>query len=71
MYPSFLQDDDKKDLELGIKMGLILLTRCDELWVFGSQVSQGMAIELKKAKQRNMTIRQFTTECKRSGGTKR
>jgi len=71
MYPQFLQDDDKEDRKLGIEMGLILLTRCDELWVFGSKVSQGMAIEIKKAKQRNITIRQFTTECKWIGGAKR
>lgn len=71
MYPQFLQDDDKEDRKLGIEMGLILLTRCDELWVFGFKVSQGMAIEIKKAKQRNITIRQFTTECKWIGGAKR
>ncbi|WP_275477443.1 hypothetical protein [Bacillus coahuilensis] len=41
------------------------------MWVFGSKVSQGMAIEIKKAKQRNITIRQFTTECKWIGGAKR
>lgn len=71
MYPQFLQDDDKDERKLGIEMGLVLLTRCDELWVFGTKVSQGMAIEIKKAKQRNITIRQFTTECKWIGGAKR
>ncbi|MFZ3578821.1 DUF4406 domain-containing protein [Virgibacillus sp. DJP39] len=71
MYPPFLFDGDQEERKLGIEMGLVLLEKCDELWMFGSQVSQGMAIEIKKAKAQNITIRKFSTECKWIGGAKR
>lgn len=71
MYPQFLFEDDPEERKLGIEMGLVLLGKSDELWVFGSQVSQGMAIEIKKAKERNIIIRKFSTECNLIGGAKR
>ena len=47
----------------------VLLGKCEQLWVFGGEVSDGMRREIGKAKQKNMTIRYFTedmeeTECR-------
>lgn len=59
MYPQFLFDDDKEERKLGIEMGLALLNKCEELWVFGTQVSQGMAIEIKKPNHKGLPFASF------------
>ena len=64
MYPQFLFDDDPAERKLGLQMGLVLLTKCQELWVFGPKISTGMAIEIDKAKRYNKPIRYFTVGCK-------
>lgn len=63
MYPQFLEENDPEERQLGIDMGLILLGKCQELWVFGSRISSGMSAEITKAKRWNIPIRYFTTEC--------
>ncbi len=64
MYPQFLYDDDPSERKLGLEMGLVLLTKCSEVWVFGERISSGMEAEIRKAKQRNMIIRRFCDRCK-------
>ena len=64
MYPQFLYEDDFDERELGIEMGLVLLSKCHELWVFGRIVSSGMAVEIEKAKSLKIPIRYFDTHCK-------
>jgi len=44
-------------------MGIVMLTKCAELWVFGERISRGMAQEIRKAETRNMLIRYFTADC--------
>jgi hypothetical protein len=58
-YPQFMDDDDKSQRELGIRFALILLAKCDEVWVFGGRVSEGMSHEIAKAKRRGMSVRYF------------
>jgi len=41
---------------------LVMLTKCDELWVFGEKVTQGMALEIRKAQRRGMTMRYVEEE---------
>jgi len=62
-YPQFMDDDDREQRELGLLFALILLGKCDELWVFGGKVSDGMAREIGKAKKRGIPIRYFTERC--------
>lgn len=62
-YPCFMNEADSVERELGLFFGLVLLGKCDEMWVFGEKVSAGMKAEIDKAKRRNMVIRYFTTEC--------
>lgn len=70
MYPQFLEEGDPEERQLGIDMGLVLLSRCHELWVFGDRISTGMSIEIARAKRWNIPIRYFTTQCKESGGAR-
>lgn len=71
MYPQFLEEDDPKERQLGIDMGLVLLGKCHELWVFGNRISSGMTVEIKKARRWNIPVRYFTTECEETGGVSR
>lgn len=43
-------------------MNHVLLTKCVELWVFGSIISESMEQEIRWAKHRHMPIRYFTEE---------
>jgi len=62
-YPQFMDDDDKEQRELGLFFALVLLGKCDELWVFGDRISNGMAREIAKAEKRGMPIRRFNSRC--------
>ncbi|WP_303678443.1 DUF4406 domain-containing protein [Dehalococcoides mccartyi] len=62
-YPQFMDDGDKAQRDLGLRFALILLGKCDELWVFGETVSDGMRREISKAKKRGMPIRYFNGRC--------
>ena len=62
-FPQFLDDDIPEERELGLFMAIIMLTKCAELWVFGEQITRGMAQEIRKADSRGMIIRYFTTDC--------
>lgn len=61
-YPQFLDDEYEEERELGLRFALILLGKCEELWVF-DKVSKGMAREISKAKKRGMSIRYFNDRC--------
>jgi hypothetical protein len=68
MYPQFLEEDDPEERQLGIDMGLVLLSKCHELWVFGNRISSGMSVEISRAKRWNIPVRYFTNECEETGG---
>lgn len=63
MFPQFMNDDDPAERELAIFMDVILLGKCDELWVFGDIISAGMSVEIEVAKKRRQTIRYFNSKC--------
>jgi hypothetical protein len=63
LYPQFLNDNDKNERETGLKCGMEILRRCDQIWVFGETVSEGMAQEIAAAKQCGTVIRYFTSQC--------
>ena len=46
-------------------MNMVFLSKCRELWVFGSKVTDGMGKEIARAKARGMPIRYFTEDCER------
>lgn len=63
MYPQFLNESDINERQIGLDMGLVLLSKCQEIWVFGEYISSGMSAEIKKASQLNITIRHFSIKC--------
>ena len=36
---------------------------CQEVWVFGENISAGMSQEIDQAERHNMTIRYFSSQC--------
>ena len=56
-YALCLDDGIPKEREIGIAAGLSLLWFCDEMWLFGDEVTEGMAAEIQFCKNFNVTIR--------------
>lgn len=63
LYPQFLDDTNTAERQLGIFFGLVLLRKCEELWVFGTRYSKGMRVEIAKARKHGMKIRFFNEQC--------
>ena len=62
-FPQFMDEGDPRQRSLGISFGLVLQSRCREVWVFGRRISKGMAVEIEKARERNIRLRYFTEDC--------
>lgn len=59
--PLFMSEETER--EEAMRMNKVLLSRCRELWVFGSTITDGMKAEICCAKWRGMLIRRFTEDC--------
>ena len=60
LFPQFLDDSDPKERELGLFFGNAIMSKCSEVWVFGSHISSGMEAEINRAKWKNYRLRHFT-----------
>lgn len=58
-YPLFLDDDNADDRELGLKFAKLILSKCDEIWVYGERLSGGMQEEIAFASKNGIPIRCF------------
>ncbi len=64
LFPQFMGAEETEETrELALHMGLILLSKCHEVWYFGDTVSDGMKKELNRACWRDMVVRRFTDDC--------
>ena len=63
IFPQFMEEDDPEQRRLGLFFGMVLQSKCKEVWVFGKNITRGMAVEIEKAKQRGIPIRYFTERC--------
>lgn len=61
LFTQFLDDDNPRHRRLGLEMGIDMLERCDELWVFG-RPSAGMAGEIAYAMDYGLPIRWHDAE---------
>lgn len=59
----FLEEDIEEERQEGILLGLEMLKRSDEMWVFGEKLTEGMKEEHKAAQQLKIPIRYFTKRC--------
>lgn len=58
-YALVLNDEIKSQRELGMKAGLDLLFFCNELWIFGETISDGMEKEIRIAEALGLKIRKI------------
>jgi hypothetical protein len=54
IFTAYLDDNIPEQRMQGLKMGLELLKRCDEIWVCGDEISQGMQGEIELATKLNI-----------------
>ena len=59
-YALCLDDNDPKEREIGIAAGLNLLWFCDEMWVFGDRITEGMKTEIQFCKNLNINMRHIS-----------
>lgn len=62
LLPLYMKENSERGLAMF--MDMVFLGRCEEIWVFGSNWSEGMQAEIAKAKKRKMKIRYFTEDLK-------
>ncbi|MEY8762497.1 MULTISPECIES: DUF7768 domain-containing protein [Clostridium] len=65
IFTQLLDDDIEEERKKGMNLGLELLKHCDELWVFGNMISDGMKGEIKIAEKLEMPVIRFSSDCKR------
>ena len=63
LFPQFLNDANPRERQLGLFFGNALMSKCSEIWVFGSRISAGMETEINRAKWKNYRLRYFTETC--------
>lgn len=62
LFPQFMDDTNPQGRELGLFFGNALMSKCSEVWVFGSVISPGMHTEIKRARWKNYLLRYFTED---------
>lgn len=60
LFPQFMNEETER--ETALFMGIVLLTKCAELWIFGSVITSGMEVEIAKAQRKGIPIRYFSEE---------
>lgn len=60
LFTQFLDDSVAHERELGLELGLSMLSICDELWAFGEPTA-GMALEISEAERQNIPVRRFNS----------
>ena len=63
LFTQFLKEDRRRERELGLFFGNILLSKCREIWVFGDEITEGMQAEIRNAKRLKMQVRYFDINC--------
>ena len=58
LFP-FMDDENKKHRKDAMFMDIILLGKCQEVWVLGDTITEGMAKEIQVATERRQVIKYF------------
>lgn len=67
LCPQYLNEETER--WLGLKMGIVFMGKCEEIWVFGDVISEGMAAEIERATKMRKKIRYFTEDLWEKEGT--
>ena len=61
LFP-FLDDTNEEARVTAIFMDIVLMGKCQEVWVLGERITPGMSIEIEKAKKRRQKVRYFRND---------
>lgn len=56
LYTAFLDDSIPEERELGLNAGIAFLLSCDEVWVFGDTITEGMKLEINIADRYSIPV---------------
>ncbi len=59
-YALCLDDNNPQDRALGMSAGMSLLWFCDEMWVFGDEITKGMKEEIKFCENLRIPVKRFS-----------
>lgn len=63
LFPQFLDDGLQSERDLGMFFGIVLMSKCSEIWVFGDTISAGMKTEISRARYKGYPVRYFSEDC--------
>ena len=58
--PLYMEETEQEE---ALFMSTVFLSKCEEVWVFGSRLTPGMAEEIRRGNLWKKKIRFFTEEC--------
>jgi hypothetical protein len=61
-FPQFLNEDNKDERAAGLRYAMEQLWQCREVWVFGMNITTGMAAEIELAKDLKIPVRYFDSD---------
>ena len=61
LFP-FMNDESKQERELALHMDLVLIGKCQEVWVLSERITAGMSAEIEKAQRRRQAVRYFRND---------
>ena len=64
-FPMFLDEKKPAEKMQGIEMGLELMDCCDEVWLFGFDITSGMQFELEHARDTKVPVRLYDKDMNR------
>lgn len=67
-YALVLNDEIPDERKLGMQAGLSLLWVCDEVWVFGDEITEGMKKEIIFAEKLNIKVKYIGKGIEENGG---
>ena len=61
LFP-FMNDESKEERKLALHIDMVLMGKCQEVWVLSDNITEGMKREIEKAEKRKQTIRYFDSD---------
>lgn len=55
-FAQFMDDSNSEERELALKIGLELLRSCDEMWILGPHILEGMKTEIDLARRLSIKV---------------
>lgn len=60
LFP-FMDDTNQAERDTAIHMDIVLMGKCQEVWVLKERITHGMRIEIDKANKRRQKVRYFNS----------